>query len=183
MIRHHAPIHSNPPVTIPTRYPSPAIPTTCSAEMFDASRDIPMKGHLRSRPARKYSVSDCLFPAARSTAAITRPRLARMMTESAIPSILRMIFVSEARYSVAMRESIRAAAIALNSQAGDLQGNLERISKAASRAAAAGAELVLFPELSMTGFIPNHPAGDHAQWLREALHAARAFAQPPEGQA
>jgi predicted amidohydrolase len=77
-----------------------------------------------------------------------------------------------------MRESVRAAAIPLNAQPGDLQGNLAKIAEAASRAAAGGAQLALFPELSITGFIPNHPTGDHAQWLRAALRAARYAALP-----
>ena len=36
-------------------------------------------------------------------------------------------------------------------------------------AAAVGAELVLLPELSVTGLLPNHPVGDHAASLAAAL--------------
>jgi predicted amidohydrolase len=43
--------------------------------------------------------------------------------------------------------------------------------------------LALFPELSVTGFIPNHPCGDHARWLGEALAGARRFAEPIPGPA
>src|ERR1035438_1340795 len=85
-MRHQAAIHSNPPVTMPTRYPSPARPTTCSAEILEASSDMPMNGHRRSRPARKYSASVCFLPAARSTAPTTNDRLARIMTESRNPN-------------------------------------------------------------------------------------------------
>jgi hypothetical protein len=60
-MRHQAAIHSNPPVTMPTRYPSPARPTTCSAEILEASSDMPINGHRRSRPARKYSASVCFL--------------------------------------------------------------------------------------------------------------------------
>lgn len=80
-----------------------------------------------------------------------------------------------------MLASVRAAAIPVNSQPGDIEGNLARIAEAAASAAAGGARLALFPELSLTGFIPNHPVGDHAAWLREALAAARAVAQPVPG--
>ena len=76
-----------------------------------------------------------------------------------------------------MRDMVRAAAVPLNSQSGDIEGNLERISAAAHEVSAAGAQIALFPELSVTGFIPNHPLGDHGQWLRQALQAARTCAQ------
>lgn len=80
-----------------------------------------------------------------------------------------------------MLASVRAAAIPANSRPGDMEGNLARIAEAASAAAAGGAQLALFPELSLTGFIPNHPVGDHEAWLRRALAAARAIAQPVPG--
>jgi predicted amidohydrolase len=41
--------------------------------------------------------------------------------------------------------------------------------------------LVLFPELSLTGFIPNHPMGDHSAWIREVLVGARRLAEPLAG--
>src|SRR5579883_2811326 len=86
MMRHQAAIHSNPPVTIPTRYPSPARPTTCSAEILEANSDMPINGHRRSRPAKKYSASVCFLPAARRTAPTTSARLMTMMTESRMPN-------------------------------------------------------------------------------------------------
>lgn len=82
-----------------------------------------------------------------------------------------------------MRDSVRAAAVPLNSICGDIQENLSRIAAEAHRAAQAGAQIVLFPELSISGFIPNHPTGDHAAWLRQALFAARSCAQPIPGPA
>jgi predicted amidohydrolase len=82
-----------------------------------------------------------------------------------------------------MPASVRAAAIPINSQPGNIEGNLARIADAAGCAAREGAQLALFPELSLSGFIPNHPAGDHAAWLRAALAAARAAAQPVPGPA
>jgi len=82
-----------------------------------------------------------------------------------------------------MRDIVRAAAIPLNSQSGDTGGNLERIAEASREVAEAGAQIALFPELSLGGFIPNHPVGDHAAWLRTALRAARAGAQTVPGPA
>ena len=90
-MRHQAAIHSNPPVTMPTRYPSPARPTTCSAEIFEASSDMPINGHRRSRPARKYSASVCFLPAARSTAPTTSARLMTIMAESKMPNTRRTL--------------------------------------------------------------------------------------------
>lgn len=82
-----------------------------------------------------------------------------------------------------MLDTVRAAAIPVPSQTGAVEQNLALIEEAAREAARAGAQLALFPELSLTGFLPNHPVGDHAAWLREALAAARAVAQPVPGPA
>ena len=51
--------------------------------------------------------------------------------------------------------SIRIALSQLNSVVGDLEGNLERIAADVERARAAGAEIVLFPELALTGYPPE----------------------------
>ena len=40
----------------------PAIPTICSVEIFAATIDIPMSGHVRPRPARKNSELSSLHP-------------------------------------------------------------------------------------------------------------------------
>jgi predicted amidohydrolase len=72
-----------------------------------------------------------------------------------------------------MRDELRVAAVAVDSRPGETERNFENISHWTERAAAAGAALALFPELSLTGFIPNHPQGDHQDWLRAALIAAR----------
>ncbi len=82
-----------------------------------------------------------------------------------------------------MLERVCVAAAAVDTCPGELTANLEKIDALASRAADGGAQLVLFPELSLSGFIPNHPQGDHEAWLREALRAARAAAQPLDGPA
>lgn len=82
-----------------------------------------------------------------------------------------------------MREHVRVAAVTLDSAAGDLTGNLARLEHWAHVAAAEGASLLLTPELSLTGFIPNHPSSDHAEWLQDALPAARQIAEPASGRA
>lgn len=83
----------------------------------------------------------------------------------------------------AMRDQVRVAAVAFDGAAAATAGNLDRIGEHCRRAAADGAALVLFPELSVTGFVPNHPTGDHAVWLREALQGARAMAERVDGAA
>lgn len=80
-----------------------------------------------------------------------------------------------------MREHVRVAAVTLDSAAGDLSGNLARLEHWAHVAAGEGASLLLTPELSLTGFIPNHPTTDHAEWLEDALLAARQMAEPVAG--
>lgn len=82
-----------------------------------------------------------------------------------------------------MKESIRVAAINVESKPGETGRNLEKIANWADKAAAEGVDIALFPELSLTGFIPNHPLGDHAAWMREAVAKARRVAQPQDGQA
>jgi len=82
-----------------------------------------------------------------------------------------------------MQDRVRVAAVSLESHPGETASNLESIRLWTARAAAEGAGLVLFPELSLTGFVPNHPAGDHAAWLRQALAGARRMAEPLDGPA
>lgn len=82
-----------------------------------------------------------------------------------------------------MKESIRVAAVNVESKPGETACNLEMIAAWADKAAAEGADLALFPELSLTGFIPNHPLGDHAAWMRDAVAQARRVAEPLDGQA
>jgi N-carbamoylputrescine amidase len=82
-----------------------------------------------------------------------------------------------------MREQVRMAAVSTATRPGDTGGNLSEIGQWAATAKQAGAELVLFPELSLTVFIPNHPTGDHDSWLRTALAGARSLAEPLSGTA
>jgi N-carbamoylputrescine amidase len=60
---------------------------------------------------------------------------------------------------------------------------LEKIDHWTREAVGAAAQLVLFPELSLTGFIPNHPQHDHEGWLRAALVEARRMAISLDSQA
>lgn len=80
-----------------------------------------------------------------------------------------------------MLDTVRLAAVSVDSKPGDVQGNRAKIEHWATRAADEGAMLALFPELSLTGFIPNHPQGDHNRWLRTALQGAREMAQTVPG--
>jgi NAD+ synthase (glutamine-hydrolysing) len=50
---------------------------------------------------------------------------------------------------------VRVAAAQLNTVVGDLAGNVERILEAYEAATAAGADLVVFPELTVTGYPPE----------------------------
>lgn len=82
-----------------------------------------------------------------------------------------------------MLDRVRMAAVAVDTKPGEKATNLQKIDDWAGQAAAAGAQLVLFQELSLSGFIPNHPVGDHSQWLREALLVAGRVAEPVPGPA
>ncbi|MBX3438377.1 MAG: carbon-nitrogen hydrolase family protein [Planctomycetaceae bacterium] len=80
-----------------------------------------------------------------------------------------------------MRERIKLAAVAVDSLPGETSQNLNQIESWVGRAAQAGAELVLFPELSLSGFLPNHPTGNHNDWLRAALRGAHQIAESIPG--
>jgi predicted amidohydrolase len=77
--------------------------------------------------------------------------------------------------------SFRVAAISVDNRPGDLAGNLSRIEAWCARAGDQGVQLALFPELSLCGFVPNHPLGDHAAWLRQSLAEVRRMAQSLDG--
>lgn len=78
---------------------------------------------------------------------------------------------------------VRVAAAAIDARPGATARNLDVIEEWAHQAAAAGASLLLCPELSVTGFLPNHPAASHQEWLRAALLGARRMAEPIDGPA
>ncbi len=82
-----------------------------------------------------------------------------------------------------MLDSVRVAAVAVDTKPGQMDANLGKVADWTAKAADAGARLVLFQELSLCGFLPNHPVGDHDQWLRTALGEVRSLAQPIPGPA
>ena len=61
-------------------------------------------------------------------------------------------------FSTRSRKLMRLALAQINTVVGDLDGNRERILGRARRARAAGADLVLFPELAVTGLSARGPA-------------------------
>ena len=75
------------------------------------------------------------------------------------------------------------AAVSVDTRPGEITDNLRRIATWTQTAKESGADLVLFPELSLTGFIPNHPVGDHDTWLRRALAEAQDTAERLGGSA
>ncbi len=81
-----------------------------------------------------------------------------------------------------MLDELRVAAVAVDTRPGEPRANLDKIEHWAAQAAREGAQLVLFPELSLRGFIPNHPQGGHEAWLRESLVAARRAALRLDGE-
>ena len=50
---------------------------------------------------------------------------------------------------------LRLALAQINSRVGDIEGNAEKIVEQIGRARDGGAELVLFPELAVTGYPPE----------------------------
>lgn len=82
-----------------------------------------------------------------------------------------------------MKAQVNVTAATVVSRPTCTPANLENIRSQARAAAESGAELVMFPELSVTGFLPNHPNGDHACWLRETLNCAWRTAETLDGRA
>ncbi len=82
-----------------------------------------------------------------------------------------------------MLDVVPVAAVSMDSRPGETTENLRGIDTWAAKAADAGGKLVLFQELSVTGFLPNHPLQNHDRWLRAALLAARQTAEPIPGPA
>ena len=82
-----------------------------------------------------------------------------------------------------MRERVNVAAATVDSRPEHTDTNLDAIRRVACEAASRGAELIVFPELSVTGFLPNHPTAGHAEWLREALKGAWRIAEQLDGRA
>ncbi len=76
--------------------------------------------------------------------------------------------------------SLRIALAQINTTVGDIVGNAQRISRGLADASAAGAELVLFPELALTGYPPEDLLlKEH--FLRDARIALDELARETEG--
>lgn len=82
-----------------------------------------------------------------------------------------------------MNQDVRVASISVDTKPGELDDNLQKIQAWANQAANQGAQLAMFQELSLTGFIPNHPIGDHNVWLRAAMTAGSKMAITLESRA
>ncbi len=82
-----------------------------------------------------------------------------------------------------MTRDLRGAAVPFGGEPGRTELNLAGMEEWCRKAADGGADLVVFPELSVTGFIPNHPVGDHADWLRRGLQMAWRTAERLDGPA
>ena len=82
-----------------------------------------------------------------------------------------------------MQEFVRIATASVHALPGTIADNLAKIETIALRAATLNAQLLALPELSLTGFVPNHPVGDHQQWLRTALRGVRNLAISLDGPA
>src|ERR687893_1184307 len=75
---------------------------------------------------------------------------------------------------------LRLAMAQVNSRVGDLEGNAGKVARTIEQAREGGAELVLFPELALTGYPPEDLLlKEH--FLREAGEALRAVAAGTEG--
>src|SRR5207237_2049096 len=59
------------------------------------------------------------------------------------------------RFSTGSLKPMRLALAQINTTVGDLDGNRERILEAIGEASSAGADLVLLPELAVTGYPPE----------------------------
>ncbi len=78
--------------------------------------------------------------------------------------------------------TLRVALAQLNTTVGDLAGNSARMLDAARRAADAGADLVAFPELAITGYPPEDLL-IRAPFIEDAARALEEFARRVRGPA
>lgn len=82
-----------------------------------------------------------------------------------------------------IKEKFVVAAAAPPCQPGEVRENLTSIREACSDLARERPGLVLFPELSLSGFLPNHPTVEHLPWLTEGIAKVREWAQTIPGPA
>ena len=82
-----------------------------------------------------------------------------------------------------MNDCVRIVAVTVESKPAEVDGNLQLIDRSCRAAARDGADVVLFPELSLSGFLPNHPTKNHEDWLRVAIRKVSRMAEPLDGDA
>ncbi|HKB48147.1 MAG TPA: nitrilase-related carbon-nitrogen hydrolase, partial [Ktedonobacterales bacterium] len=80
------------------------------------------------------------------------------------------------RYNTNGPRRLRVALAQINVTVGDLEGNLALIERDMRRAAKAGARLVAFPELALTGYPPEDLLLKPG-FIRDNLHALEALAE------
>ncbi|MFO7785471.1 MAG: nitrilase-related carbon-nitrogen hydrolase [Desulfatiglandales bacterium] len=66
-------------------------------------------------------------------------------------------------------EEMRVAAVCMRSRPGAIEENLERMEALAGRAAEAGAEILCFPEFSVTGYVLKDPQGVYSGLTYDAV--------------
>jgi N-carbamoylputrescine amidase len=65
--------------------------------------------------------------------------------------------------------NLRIAAVCMNSEAGEIEKNLDRTEAFVSKASDLGADLICFPELSLTGYVLNDPARVYSDLLPDQI--------------
>jgi predicted amidohydrolase len=65
--------------------------------------------------------------------------------------------------------NLKIAAVCMNSEAGEIERNLDRIEAFVSRASDSGAHLICFPELSITGYVLSDPTRVYSDMLPDQI--------------
>ncbi len=79
------------------------------------------------------------------------------------------------------KDKFNIAAASVPFQPGEKKENLAKMREICARLPKEDVELVLFPEMSVTGFLPNHPTREHLPWLTEGLRKVREWAETLPG--
>ncbi len=79
------------------------------------------------------------------------------------------------------KDRFRVAAASIPAQPGNVEENVAMIRQICSKVHKENPELILFPELSAVGFLPNHPTVEHQPWLVEGIAWVRATAETIPG--
>ena len=72
-------------------------------------------------------------------------------------------------------DNLRVVVVQMNSTVGDIAGNADKIRRHIASAKAAGADIIVFPELALTGFHPGDLLCD-PRFLQQQDRALRAIA-------